>query len=105
MPPSGIFDNTLSIERPYTAGSVVRTSRSNLAGIRVRVIGVSNDTVTRLSARTAVGPSGSVDAPWGTTGANGAFGRVTGSACGVTIVAAATLCDAGAGELGTVWVG
>ncbi|HEY6828450.1 MAG TPA: hypothetical protein VI259_16435 [Gemmatimonadaceae bacterium] len=61
-------------------------------------MGASNDTVTRLSARTAVGPSGSDDWPWGTTGVNGGFERTIVSGL-VTIGVGAGALTVGAGAL------
>src|SRR4051794_19105481 len=71
-------------------GSVDRTRRSNLSGTRVRDIGMSNETVTRLSARNAVSPSASGDAPGGieSVGAPAAAGAAT--ATGATTGAGAT---------------
>jgi hypothetical protein len=80
------------------SGSVDRTNRSNFSGIRVRIIGVSNDTVTMESARETVTPSISEDSPAGTIGATGALSATvlapesatTGVAAGEDIAAVET---------------
>jgi len=65
-----------------------------LAGIRVRISGMSNESVTTLSARSTVGPSRSVDVPTGTIGRKGAVARATTSPCCTTAGAGEETADA-----------